>query len=112
MATFPYAPDWGCVPTMTPNRFGSRLGDGYDQRVGAGLNQFLPEWPLSFTKRTQAEATAIRNWLKNNNAHITAFDWTAPDGTVGKFVADTWIPPFPVGYNNWSITAKFRQVPA
>lgn len=112
MATFSYNPDWGSAPSMTPRRLTATFGDGYEQRAGAGLNQLLPSWSLNFTKRTQTEATAIYTWFKTNQAHLTAFDWTAPDGTVGKWVADEFIPPFPASYGQWSITAKFRQVPA
>jgi len=111
MATFTYSPDNNCAPSMKPSRLTSSFGDGYEQRAGAGLNQLLPTWQLSFSKRTQTEATAIYTWLKTNTAHITAFDWTAPDGTVGKWIADTFIPPYPVSYGQWTITANFRQVP-
>jgi len=111
MATFPYSPDWGCQPTMTPSRIKTDMGDGYEQRVGAGINRFMPTWPLTFSKRTQTEAQAISTWLRTNNADITSFDWTSPDGTTGKFVADDFIPPYPVSFNNYTITAKFRQVP-
>ena len=112
MATFSYSPDWGAAPEMTPGRLSSKLGDNYEQRVGNGLNQFMPTWSLTFSKRTQTEALAIYNFLKTNQCHITAFDWTAPDGTVGKFVTDTFTPATPASYGQWTTTAKFRQVPA
>lgn len=111
MATFTYIPDWAPAPTMTPARRSIKLGEGYDQRSGSGLNQFLPTWPLSFTKRSQTEATAIYNFFKNNLAHITPFDWTSPDGVVGKYVADEFTPPYPVSFGQWATTAKVRQVP-
>lgn len=112
MATFTYYPDWGPAPNMTPSRLSAEFGEGYGQRAGKGLNQFLPTWNLTFSKRSQAEALAIYNWFKNNQAHLTAFDWTSPDGTVGKFVADEFTPPYPVSFNQWTTTAKVRQVPA
>ncbi len=111
MATFPYAPDWGCKPTMTPRVLKAQFGDGYDQRVSDGINTRLPVWPLTFSVRTQTEAQAIASWLATNNADTTSFDWTAPDGTVGKWIANKWSPATPDEYNSWSVTAEFRQVP-
>jgi len=112
MATFTYAPDWGCKPTMQPRILQAKFGDGYDQRAGDGLNTRLPVWPLTFSVRTQTEATAIAAWLAMNNADVTPFDWVAPDGTVGKWIANKWTPATPDDYGSWSVQVEIRQVPA
>lgn len=112
MATFTYSPDWGCKPTMTPRVNKCQFGDGYDQRSGDGINTRLPTWPLTFSVRSQTEALAIESWLETNNADTTSFDWTAPNGVAAKWVADEWTPATADDWGSWSITAKFRQVPA
>ena len=82
MATFPYSPDWGCKPTMTPRVNKCQFGDGYDQRAGDGLNTRLPVWPLTFSVRSQTEALAIASWLATNNADVTPFEWAGVNGGV------------------------------
>jgi phage-related protein len=112
MSTFTWIPDAnGADPDMDPRRHSVKFGEGYEQRAPDGLNPFLPTWALSFSGRTFAEVTAIYNFLTTNVAHVTAFDWTAPDGMVGKWVADKWTPCKPMGGNAWSIKANFRKVP-
>lgn len=110
MATFPYACDWSPAPDMPLRRLTAQMGDGYEQRVTDGLNPYLPTWSVNFTKRSETEAKAIHAWLRANNAGVTAFDWTSPDGTVGKFVADKMTPAYPTAFNNWATHAAFRQV--
>lgn len=112
MATFTYIPDWGPSPDLQPRILQAKFGDGYDQRAPNGLNDLLPTWNLVFSHRTQAEALAIAAWFAANKAHVTAFDWTAPDGTVGKWVAEKWTPAKPEDYGSWSVTANLRMVPA
>lgn len=78
MATFPYAPDWGCKPTMTPRVLKAQFGDGYDQRAGDGLSPFLATWGLTFSVRSESEARGIFGWLNGKSAHTTAFLWAVP----------------------------------
>jgi phage-related protein len=111
MATFTWTPDLGAEPDMEPRRLAVGFGEGYEQTAPDGLNPFLPTWDMTFSGRSLAEVQAIYAFLTSNMAHVTSFDWTAPDGTVGKWKADKWTPAKPQGGSAWSIKAKFRMVP-
>lgn len=110
MATFTYVPDFGPSPELTPRILKASFGDGYEQRAEAGLNPYMPTWNLTFSIRSETEAKAIAAWLQTNKAASTPFDWTAPDGTTGKWIADKWTPARPDSHNAWSVAATFRKV--
>lgn len=85
MATFPYLPDLGASPDLTPRLRSVQFGDGYRQRAEDGLNTIQPSWKLTFSSRTQLEAQAIGAWMIANKAHVNAFDWAAPgEGNVSS----------------------------
>jgi phage-related protein len=83
------------------------MGDGYEQRAPDGINNLEQKWSLRFETRTTTEANAITSFLETQ-AGVVAFDWTAPDGTVGKWVCQTWNKT-PSNFNNWSVAAVFER---
>ncbi|MCE2910216.1 MAG: phage tail protein [Burkholderiaceae bacterium] len=108
MATFTIAPDFSSPMSKQPRVLTAQFGDGYQQRVGDGINIAPEEWSLRFSTRTPAERDAILAFLEARNG-VESFDWTSPRGTVGKFICPTWsYTPDNAATN--TVTATFRQV--
>ncbi len=108
MATFPYTPDWGAAPELQPRVLQAKFGDGYDQRTADGLNDLLSTWKLSFSVRTQAEATAIAAWFARHRAHVTAFDWAGVwgDAVDEQFgTGDGTTPAFQLTRNGFNVAS-------
>ena len=94
MATFTIAPDFGSPVTIKPRTLGAQYGDGYSMLALDGINTRADEWQLTFSSRTAAERDAILSFLAARNA-VEPFDWTAPDGTVGRWLCAEWdYPPW------------------
>lgn len=108
MATFTVTPDFGVSLTEEPRVLRSRFGDGYEQRVGDGINIRPQVWSLRWSVRTASERDTILAFLRAENG-ITPFDWTPPGGTAGKYVCDSWTYTPENAVSN-TITATFRQV--
>lgn len=106
--TFTPAVDYGSHLSKKPRVRAAQFGDGYQQRVGDGINTAPEEWAINFTGRTAAEANEILNFLEAR-AGVEAFWWVSPRGTVGLFICPEWTHA-PSSYSSHSITAKFQQV--
>lgn len=107
MATFTVAPDWGAQLTKKPRVRAARFGDGYEQRVGDGINIDQEKWSLTFSVRTNAERDVILQFLQARGG-IEAFDWTSPSGTVGRWVCREWTY-VPTNCSVSTVTATFEQ---
>jgi len=108
MATFTYTPDNAAQADIEPRVLTSKFGDGYQQRVGDGINIRPRTFTLTFNTRTDAEMSPIVTFLETANG-INSFDWTPPFGAAGKFVCRKWSPSKPkFGINNLSLT--FEEV--
>jgi phage-related protein len=83
------------------------FGDGYEQRVADGINTMPAKWSLRFV-RYNADLAAIAAFL-SARAGVEAFDWTAPDGTSGKYVCRQWTRSY-TGPQIGEISATFEQV--
>ena len=110
LGTFLWVPSYNSQLDDEPRVLPAKFGDGYEQRVGDGINNDLPQWSLRFDARTSAEATDIRNFLKTQGG-VKVFDWTPPMGAAGKFICRKWSlsASGPLSYD---ISAMFEQVPA
>ena len=106
MATFTYYPQTA-NRTMKPRVRVASFGDGYEQRVGDGINNAPRSWQLTFT-RPVAEADLILAFLAARNGS-EAFDWTDPDGTAAKWVCREWSHSI-LTRSAKSISATFEQV--
>lgn len=108
MAIFTYTPDNGPQLSVKPRVLTAKFGDGYEQRVGDGINIRPREWRLTFNTRTDAEIAPILAFLEARNS-IEAFDWTPPTGSAGKWVASGWQHTKPrYGINDLSVV--FHEV--
>ena len=110
MATFTWIGTWGSSLEEEPQVKRAEFGDGYVQRAVDGINAIPQTWSMRFDGKSEAEALAIRNFLRAR-AGVEAFDWTPPEtGAVsikilcGKYRMDE------AGYDNYSVSAVFKQV--
>lgn len=108
MATFTWTPSVGANLSMRPTVRRVSFGDGYEQRLGFGINTQTQVWSLEFRGRTSSDAVAIDNFLRARGA-VQAFDWTPPGGLPAKFVCDEWSRSVDEP-NIESVRATFKQV--
>lgn len=108
MATFTYTADWDASVEVTPVVRTAKFGDGYEQRLGAGINNLPKMWDLRFTLRTDAETTAIITFLESQGG-VLAFDWVDVNGISGKYVCRSW-NRVKNRYNLNTVICKFEQV--
>jgi phage-related protein len=108
MATFSYTASIGAQVSYQPKVRSVKFGDGYEQRLGFGLNLNPEMWRLSFNGKTTSDADDIDDFLKARGG-VESFDWTSPTGTSGKFVCRSWSRTIDEP-NIESITVEFEQV--
>ncbi|MBR0568007.1 phage tail protein [Azoarcus sp. L1K30] len=108
MSTFIWIATYGSNVETKPNVAVAEFGDGYEQRVGLGLNITRRRWNLQFNNRPNDTADAIEGFLKARNG-IESFDWTPKYGGAGKWVCCEW-SSIPTSPNTRSVTATFEEV--
>jgi phage-related protein len=89
MATFTTLPSYASQMSEEPRVLANVFGDGYEARVGDGINTILQKWSLTFDNRTRAQADALMTFFRTE-AGVTSFTWTPPDESAGLFVAKRW----------------------
>jgi phage-related protein len=67
-------PDRGLKADQKPRILKAAYGDGYEQRVAAGINNLPESWSLTWKNRTSAEANKIVKFFEVQGG-VTAFDW-------------------------------------
>jgi phage-related protein len=67
-------PDKGLKSAQQPKILKATYGDGYEQRVAAGINNTPESWSLTWKNRTSAEANKIVKFFEVQGG-VTAFDW-------------------------------------
>lgn len=108
MATFTYTPSFQATEISKPRTRVVQFGDGYEQRVGFGLNRDPKRWELQFKNRTDTERDNIIGFLEARAA-VESFDWTPPYGSAGKYVCREWrVNMESCNFND--ITAAFEEV--
>jgi len=80
-------PDRGLKADQQPRVLKANYGDGYEQRVAAGINNLPETWNLTWKNRTTADTNKIVKFLEDQGG-VTAFDW------------------YPTGYNIASTTTS------
>lgn len=76
-------PDRGLRSSQKPRTFVANYGDGYQQRVAAGINNIPEEWTLTWKNRASAEANKIIKFLEDLNG-TSSFDWYPPGYDIGS----------------------------
>ena len=74
-------PDRGVSLDQSARIFKANYGDGYEQRVGAGINTLPESWSLSWNTRSSADGNKIIKFLEDRNG-TEAFDWYPPDTLI------------------------------
>lgn len=107
MTTFTFSPKYGAALTKTPRVRAAQFGDGYQQRVGDGINLIPRSWSLNF-EGSKADIDAIDLFLATESG-ITSFNWTPPTGATGKWLCSDWSPSINE-FDNWVLNANFQEV--
>ena len=108
MATFTFTPSFTASLEEQPIIRRVKFGDGYEQRLPYGLNTQPKKWSLQFLNRTDTERDNILTFLRARGA-AESFDWTDPNGYVGKWICAQWnLSQVSCNFNN--ITATFEEV--
>ena len=107
MSTFTYLPMPGGVQTKRPRVITTQFGDGYQQRLGDGINTNPRSWSLRFTRLT-ADIDAIESFLDARKG-TESFDWVPPRGATGKWICSEWTRTEPTD-NVQEISATFTEV--
>lgn len=109
MSTFTFTPDFGASVEVKPRVRVVRFGDGYEQRVGDGINTKPQNWSLRFSNRDDAEAAAIVSFLDARGG-FEAFNWTPLlASTPIRVVCREWNRSID-RHNLNTVTATFEQV--
>lgn len=107
MTTFTYSPTYGATENNTPKVRKAVFGDGYQQRVGDGINRTARMWSLGF-EGVKSDIDTIDSFLETEDG-ITAFDWQPPAGPSGKWICSDWSTGINQ-YDNWVLNANFEEV--
>ena len=76
-------PDRGVSTAQTPRIFRAKYGDGYEQRVAAGINNLPEQWQLNWNNRPLNNANKIIKFLEDQGG-VTSFDWYPPDTSIAS----------------------------
>ena len=106
-------PDKMMTSSSTPSILLAKFGDGYEQRIAAGINNLVQEYSVSFDNRTKEEIDDITAFF-TDKAGVTKFDFTIPDSnnsgeTTIKVICASWSQAYKYG-DYYGCSAKFRRV--
>ena len=76
-------PDRGVSTSQTARILKAAYGDGYEQRVAAGINNLPEEWSLTWNSRSVNDANKVIKFLEDQKG-VTAFDWYPPDTEISS----------------------------
>jgi len=76
-------PDRGVATDQNARLYRASYGDGYEQRVAAGINNIPESWKLTWNNRSVADANKVIKFLEDQ-AGVTAFDWYPPDTEISS----------------------------
>jgi len=74
----PIRPDKSLTRSSNPRIFIQTFGDGYEQRLGRGINPLDQSYAVSFVNRTRAEGINLINFFEDKNA-VTSFVFAPPE---------------------------------
>ena len=107
-------PDKGLKRNSKPRVHISKFGDGYEQRVGNGINPLEQTISVSFATRPKADIDDIVAFFETK-AGYASFNFTLPDTNGGsneetiKVVCDDWNQSW--DYDDYyTLDANFRRV--
>ena len=106
-------PDKMMSASSTPKVRTTNFGDGYQQRIVAGINNLEQDYSVGFSSRTKEEIDDIIAFFVSKGG-VTNFTFTIPDSnnsgeTAIKVVCDAWSQSYSYG-DYYSCQATFRRV--
>lgn len=107
-STFPWQADMGAQRSVKPNVTVTKFGDGYEQRVAAGINFKPKTWSVSFTN-TGPMIKEMLAFLEDRGG-VEAFAWTDPMGDTANYVCREWSSSRMAKGGIYQVTATFEQV--
>ena len=107
MTTFTWSPDYGASTKKAPRVRVAAFGDGYQQRVGDGINPIARSMSVQFN-RTVAEIGAIDDFLSELRG-TASFAWTPAYGYPGKWTCSEWSTS-EIEFGTQSLSATFEEI--
>ena len=109
MAEFNWIPSRGFTSDSSPKVNIAKFGDGYAQRVPAGINNIDKTWNLTFQSQPIATANAIETFLVLKQGAIP-FSWLPTgDSTEVQVVCSKWSKVYESHLTS-TISATFERV--
>tara|TARA_B100000953_G_scaffold287688_1_gene270129 strand:+ start:489 stop:884 length:396 start_codon:yes stop_codon:yes gene_type:complete len=116
--SLPVRPDKSLSRKSKPKIHLATFGDGYEQRLGDGINSVKETFSVQFQTRTKADIDDIVGYFTSLKG-VTAFNFTIPDDNVAaspgpqettiKVVCDDFDITYDYG-DFYSASANFRRV--
>lgn len=104
--TFSYSVKAGAAGEVLLERLEARMGDGYVQRSGVGINGKTQDWNVA--KRGPAsEINPVKDFIDRHGGW-KSFNWTPPNGVAGLYVCAGYSETANVG-TDVEINMRFEQ---
>jgi phage-related protein len=101
-------PTFATQAAITPRTLENTFGDGYEQRIGDGLNTIKEIWTVTFENVLWTEVLTINDFLKEQ-AGTLSFMWTPPGETALEVKCKQWQRSKTSGTTG-TLSATFEQV--
>lgn len=109
MAEFNWKPSVGFTADTNPRVFSAKFGDGYSQRIPAGINNLEQSWNLQFQNNPINTANAIEAFFRSKNG-AQSFTWIPPgDTSEVRVVCTKWSKVYETSISR-TINATFERV--
>ena len=110
MATFPFPTKVSQASTKTSDQkfIVASYGDGYEQRAAIGIDNMFDVWSVQVNYLSLSDRTTMLAFWRAHG-RVVSFDWTPPNGTVGKYIFNAAINESNYA-NRYSFTFDLRQV--
>ncbi len=110
---FFFIPSYSVKAKTDNNAIITKLGNGYEQRMPQGVNNFSQSIDMSFEDRTNREVRAITNFVQDK-AGVYPFPVLLPDPMVSNQPNLKWVAPdmdsTPVSFGRSSATVRINRV--
>ena len=106
-------PDKMMAAKSTPKVRVTDFGDGYQQRIAAGINNLEQNYSVGFANRTKEEIDDIVAFFVSKGG-VTNFTFTIPDSnnsgeTAIKVICESWSQAYLSG-DYYACSATFKRV--
>jgi len=106
-------PDKMMAAKSTPKVRVTDFGDGYQQRIAAGINNLEQNYSVGFANRTKEEIDDIVAFFVSKGG-VTNFTFTIPDSnnsgeTAIKVICESWSQAYLTG-DYYTCSAIFKRV--